>query len=257
MKQGFGLPVFPGVAIGPAVVYRKAQRVLPVSSGDPAIEQAKFNSALETAREQLTALYEKAKVEIGEDDERLVIELEAIFEQEVMLTINVSGGAIWKWKWIFPYIYDYQMNANIDVGTYTGIGITATARTQDSEGFDWGMSTGSEAGDRIISIGRQIKDLMETKEEFMGELTVPSVGMDGEGAATLSNAGLAERYAAMMENAEESWIEILRVDIFSVEGHVDPFHILCYGIGADFMVSANMYVTLGMTFEFISSPSKK
>ena len=190
------------------------------------------------------------KVEIGEDDERLVIELEAIFEQEVMLTINVSGGAIWKWKWIFPYIYDYQMNANIDVGTYTGIGITATARTQDSEGFDWGMSTGSEAGDRIISIGRQIKDLMETKEEFMGELTVPSVGMDGEGAATLSNAGLAERYAAMMENAEETWIEILRVDIFSVEGHVDPFHILCYGIGADFVVSANMYVTLGMTFEY-------
>ena len=56
MKQGFGLPVFPGVAIGPAVVYRKAQRITPVSSGDPAVEQAKFNSALETAREQLTAL---------------------------------------------------------------------------------------------------------------------------------------------------------------------------------------------------------
>ena len=51
MKQGFGLPVFPGVAIGPAVVYRKAQRVLPVSCGDPAVEQAKFDAALETARQ--------------------------------------------------------------------------------------------------------------------------------------------------------------------------------------------------------------
>ena len=42
MKQGIGLPVFPGVSIGPAVVYRKTERVMPVSSGDPALEQAKF-----------------------------------------------------------------------------------------------------------------------------------------------------------------------------------------------------------------------
>ena len=66
MKKGIGLPVFSGVAIGPAVVYRKAQRTLPVPSGDPALEKAKFEAALETARQQLTALYEKAKVEIGE-----------------------------------------------------------------------------------------------------------------------------------------------------------------------------------------------
>ena len=70
MKTGIGLPVFPGVAIGPAVVYRKSERVLPVSSGDPALEQAKFNDALEVARTQLTALYEKAKVELGEDPSR-------------------------------------------------------------------------------------------------------------------------------------------------------------------------------------------
>ena len=49
MKKGFGLPVFPGVSIGPAVVYRKAQRTLPVSSGDPVLEKAKFDAALETA----------------------------------------------------------------------------------------------------------------------------------------------------------------------------------------------------------------
>ena len=48
MKKGIGLPVFSGVAIGPAVVYRKAERTLPVSSGDPALEKAKFEAALET-----------------------------------------------------------------------------------------------------------------------------------------------------------------------------------------------------------------
>jgi len=72
MKKGVGLPVFPGVAIGPAVVYRKAQRTLPVSSGDPAVEKAKFEAALETARQQLTALFEKAKVEIGEEQAAIV-----------------------------------------------------------------------------------------------------------------------------------------------------------------------------------------
>ena len=72
MKQGIGLPVFPGVSIGPAVVYRKTERVMPVSSGDPTLEQAKFEAAVETARQQLSALYEKAKVELGEEKAAIV-----------------------------------------------------------------------------------------------------------------------------------------------------------------------------------------
>ena len=72
MKKGIGLPVFSGVAIGPAVVYRKAERTMPVPSGDPALEKAKFEAAIETAREQLTALYEKAKTEIGEEQAAIV-----------------------------------------------------------------------------------------------------------------------------------------------------------------------------------------
>ena len=72
MKTGIGLPVFSGVSIGPAVVYRKSERTLPVSSGDPAIEQAKFDAAVITAREQLKALYEKAKVELGEEKAAIV-----------------------------------------------------------------------------------------------------------------------------------------------------------------------------------------
>ncbi len=72
MKTGIGLPVFPGVSIGAAVVYRKTERTLPVSSGDPAVEQAKFDAALVTAREQLSALYEKAKAELGEEKAAIV-----------------------------------------------------------------------------------------------------------------------------------------------------------------------------------------
>ena len=72
MKIGTGLPVFPGVSIGKAVVYRKAQQAAPVSSGDPAAEQAKFDAAVVTARNQLSALYEKAKTELGEEKAAIV-----------------------------------------------------------------------------------------------------------------------------------------------------------------------------------------
>lgn len=179
----------------------------------------------------------------GKNGNSIEISMTAVFEQEVLLTVNTSGGAIWKWKWIFPYIYDYRLNANIDVGTYTGIAITATAKTagKDDEGFDWKPVTGLAPEEKIINIGQQIKDLMEQKESFFGEDVDWKAGEGG---------GLAEKYSAMMENADESWIDLVRKEIFAQEGNVDPFHILCYGISADFVVKANLYVTLGMSFEF-------
>ena len=96
MKQGFGLPVFPGVSIGPAVVYRKTERTLPVSSGDPALEQAKFNAAVETAREQLSALYEKAKVDLGEE-QAAIIEVQMLMLEDLDyldgVAMAIEGGA--------------------------------------------------------------------------------------------------------------------------------------------------------------------
>ena len=59
-----------------------------------------------------------------------------------------------------------------------------------------------------------------------------------------------EQYAEMMEEADDSWIELVRKEIFSIGGAVDPFHILVFGISADFVVKANVYITLGMTFEY-------
>ena len=96
MKQGYGLPVFPGVAIGDAVVYRKSERNLPVSSGDPALEQAKFDAARETARQQLSQLFEKAKVEIGEE-QAAIIEVQMLMLDDLDyldgVTMAIEGGA--------------------------------------------------------------------------------------------------------------------------------------------------------------------
>ena len=174
-----------------------------------------------------------------------------LFEQEVLLSVNTSGGAIWKWKWIFPYIYDYQLNANIDLGTYTGIGITATAKTVggEDEDFDWAPVTGNSAESKILNIGQQITELMEKKEEFLGQKLVDENGEEIEWSGT-NGGSLADKYSAMMEDAEDNWVELFRREIFSKEGPVDKLHILVYGISADFVVSANVYVTLGMTFTY-------
>lgn len=96
MKQGFGLPVFPGVAIGPAVVYRKAQRNLPVACGDPAVEQKMFDAARETARDQLQQLYDKAVKELGED-KAAIIEVQMLMLDDLdyldAVTAAIEGGA--------------------------------------------------------------------------------------------------------------------------------------------------------------------
>ena len=53
MIFGNGRPVFSGIAIGKAYVYKKQLATLPVSCGDPAVEQQKFEAAKQTALEQL------------------------------------------------------------------------------------------------------------------------------------------------------------------------------------------------------------
>ena len=72
MKTGIGLPVFPGVAIGPAVVYRKKQADASVPCGTPEEEQLKFNAAVETAKNQLNTLFQKARKELGEEHAAIV-----------------------------------------------------------------------------------------------------------------------------------------------------------------------------------------
>lgn len=72
MKQGIGMPVYPGVAVGKAVVYRKQQSSTSAPCGTPEQEQEKFNAAVEEAKSQLTQLYENAKATLGEEQAAIV-----------------------------------------------------------------------------------------------------------------------------------------------------------------------------------------
>ena len=79
MNQGTGLSVCGGIAIGPAVVRRGRHSDTPLSAGTPQQEQAKFNAARETARQQLTALYENACRTVGEHEAAFLTSQSLIF----------------------------------------------------------------------------------------------------------------------------------------------------------------------------------
>lgn len=194
-----------------------------------------------------------AEKDLGNDN-KIGIELEAVFEQEILLSINVSGGAIWKWAWIIPYIYDFELNANIDVGTYTGIAVTAVASTSndsEEEGVDWEeLGVDVDKGEKLVDIGEKLVDLMNEEDSFLGQIIGGEDEEESGDEEEEEENPLVAKYAEMMESADESWIELVRKQLFHIEGGVDPFHILVFGFGADFVVSANLYITLGMTFEY-------
>ena len=225
------------------------------------------------------------EVEQDLDDQgenKLTISVQAEFEQDIMISVNTSGGAVWKKKWIFPYIADYQLNANLDVGTYTGISTSFTMNTGEADdeddddededdageeekkdedklmflGMDWSFLWGDpdedddgedEDGD-IIGLyaerfGEKIDELVEDGGDFLG-----NDDEDDDDDDMLSS--LREQYAALIEDADDAWINLVDAEIFSVEGSVDPLHILVYGVSANFVIKANAYATLGATFEY-------
>ncbi len=68
MTEITGKPVFGGIAIGKVAVYRKTDNVVEKKSIDDAdAEWERFENALETAKDELQALYDKAEKEAGEE----------------------------------------------------------------------------------------------------------------------------------------------------------------------------------------------
>ena len=81
MKTGTGIPVFPGISVGPALVWRKAEGRQLLGSGSPSVERKRFQDALKTAGDQLSALCEKAKAEAG-DAEAAILEVQQLLLED-------------------------------------------------------------------------------------------------------------------------------------------------------------------------------
>ena len=193
---------------------------------------------------------------LGEDGEnKVVIAAEAVFEEEVLLTINVDGGAVWEMAWIFPYIVDYEMNANIDIGTYTGVSVVAKVYTSNGEekeeeddddsffpDFDLdNIGKGDSYEEKAKNIGEELKKLFELNDNIKEEV-------EGEEEDDTGN-DITEKYAEMMKDANEAWIEIVKADIYEYSINLDQFGILWFSMDVDFVISAQLYIMAGIEVE--------
>lgn len=91
MKQGTGMAVFPGVAIGKPFVYRKTLSQQPQTQGTPTQELKKFRKALTAARQQLSQLYRQAIDDLGED-QAAIVEVQMLMLEDLDYLEGVEGG---------------------------------------------------------------------------------------------------------------------------------------------------------------------
>lgn len=96
MKRGIGLPVYPGVAIGKPVVYRKPESATPLDVGTPEAEALKFHNACQEAKNQLSALAQIARAGLGgEQAEILEVQVLMLEDGEFLEGVEaaISSGA--------------------------------------------------------------------------------------------------------------------------------------------------------------------
>lgn len=162
------------------------------------------------------------------DDVTIEIEITGFFEQEVRIDIGVDGDAVWKWWGIFPYIAEYEVTAFVELYEYTGISVEATIATieTDEDGFDTKNET-------IEKIGKQIKDLMDEKDKYIGD-----------GKKTISDS-LEEKYSDMLEN-ETDWVTLFEKAL--VDQDFNVLLVIAINVEVKFVVSANLNISLGMDF---------
>lgn len=171
----------------------------------------------------------------GADIEILVT---ATFEQEVRVDINVDGKAVWKVWGIIPYIADYRVTASMDLYEYTGIGLNVNFKSVET-GF---IDNGSKLRKGVNKITEELKSMMENGQDYITDKTKFGVDTDDEISVSKS---LAQRYSELLEE-ESDWVEIYQRDL--VNQHFRIILIIDIEIRLEFVVSANVNVSIGMTY---------
>ena len=161
------------------------------------------------------------EVELGD---HIKIEVTAVFDEEVILRQSIST----KRHKIGFLRYDYSLNAAFDVGNYTGISFTAN------------MSTGD---------GGENENMIDKLSGIMDEMKEFAQKPDGITSTGGSMDSLSEIYHEVMRNADDTWTEILNVKLFENNGNAF-LHIFCWQVKGSFIVSANLAVSLGMSFDY-------
>jgi len=174
------------------------------------------------------------------------------------MNINVSGKAVWKkWKDIIPYIDDYRVAVSLDLYDYTGINFNVDVKT--AEGDDEEDEDSTKLDIVVNKIAEELKNMMElgttyisensdisTRLEDINDLKKDDNEDDSEDDKEISVAkSLAERYSDMLEN-ESDWVDLYTKSLTS--SHVRVIGIIDVAFDVEFVVSANVNISMGMTY---------
>ena len=135
-----GKSVFKGVAIGSIFVYRKAEKAVnKVEIEDTAAELARFQAAKEKAMGQLKGLYEKARVDVGEE-EAMIFDVHQMLLDDLDYNESITG-----------IIENDRMNAEYAV-CMTGEQMAAMFLSMDDDYMRGRAADIHDISDRLISI---------------------------------------------------------------------------------------------------------
>lgn len=147
----------------------------------------------------------------------LIIHFDTHFIQEVQLSVNVGGKAIWdNFIYLVWWIDDYQINADLKISAFTDIDIDVTAKSNDGV---------TEVPDIIDAIKGMLDKGGENDKE--------------------NDDSLVGRYKEMLENDGE-WVDIFSKNIF--KDKVKVLKIITLHISLDFVISGKVNLYLGLDF---------
>ncbi|WP_162309378.1 InlB B-repeat-containing protein [Cohnella abietis] len=191
-----------------------------------------------------------ASLQIGADiviriheESDLVIHMTGTFLQEISLNLGVNGSTEWGevcvWVLCIPYPNDYRVTADLDTYTYTGINITAKMATVEHDKLqdaldDWDKAaTGGKLG-KVRDIATEMQALINGVQD-----------------TSVDSAVLKAQYQEMMEK-DTDWVPLIKKKLFEKSVRV-VFSIIEVNFSAEFVVSANVNLTIGADFNYTTA----
>lgn len=211
----------------------------------------------------------KITIQIGDNGGTLEIVPAIIFEQEIKLTPSVK---VKRNKNKFGLTSSLDITASLDAGTYTGFGVVVTAQTKNEEkpDADFAEMTGgfidNGNGGTLQNRATAAKALITAGDAFtaytnLEEMKDKGAGYShggGESGGQESQdyvspglgGGLVEKYSNMLGNDAE-YIDLVDIDLASIDIPIDPCGIIHVGMKINFNVSLkiNAMIGAGISYE--------
>jgi uncharacterized repeat protein (TIGR02543 family) len=170
-------------------------------------------------------------------DNDILIHMSAAFVEEMSLGVGADASTVWGYidlgLFDLPYPKDYQVSANLDAYTFTSIDASA--------------QIGTIAADTPIDKWSNIWDTARNKVDMAAQFKALLQSNPTAPAQVNANT-LAASYQDMLKN-ETEWVDLVEKNLYEKDQHL-MYGIINLKVKADFVVSLNPNVTLGIGFSY-------